>query len=49
MIWVLQPRSLVIEKGEVVVGGGEKRRGEGDLILQEIIATMLISGIFNIP
>lgn len=45
MIWVLQPRSLVIEKGEVV-GGGERR---GDLILQEIIATMLISGIFNIP
>lgn len=45
MIWVLQPRSLVIEKGEVV--GGE--REGGDLILQEIIATMLISGIFNIP
>lgn len=46
MIWVLQPHSLVIEKGEVVGGWGE---WGGDLILQEIIATMLISGIFNIP
>lgn len=42
--WSCGPVSLVIEKGEVVGG-----KGRGNLILQEIIATMLISGIFNVP